>query len=102
MYVGSGHLAPVSGGVQDFVKVADCELSGMGFEGGEAVTEVGGGPVEGGAGEITYRGDGGAEISADLTIEGVQLGVTEEAELEGEVFADKESADDYNSAGLCS
>jgi hypothetical protein len=46
--------------------------------------------VEGGAGEVTYRGgDGGAESSAYLTFEGVKLGVAEEAELEGEVFADK-------------
>ena len=58
MYVGSGHLAPVSGGVQGFVEVADCELCGMGFEGGEAVAEVGGGSVKGGAGEAAYRGDG--------------------------------------------
>jgi hypothetical protein len=29
------------------------------------------------------------------------LGVGEEAELEGEVFADKEPTDDPDSAGLC-
>jgi hypothetical protein len=39
--------------------------------------------------EVTHRGDGGAECSADLAFEGVQLGVAEEAELEGEEFAYK-------------
>ena len=58
MYVGSGHVASIAGEVQDFVEVADSELCGMCFEGGEAIAEVGGGPVEGGAGEVTYRGDG--------------------------------------------
>jgi hypothetical protein len=57
--------------------------------------------VKGGAGEVTYRGDGGAECAADLSFEGVELGVGENAELEGEVLADKESTDDPNSAGLC-
>jgi hypothetical protein len=59
-----------------------------GFEGGEAVAEVGGRAVEGGAGEVTHRGDGGAECSADLSFEDVELGAAEEAELEGEVLAD--------------
>ena len=44
--------------------------------------------MEGGAGEVTHRGDGGAECSADLSVEDVQLVVAEEAELEGEVLAD--------------
>jgi hypothetical protein len=44
--------------------------------------------VEGGAGEVTHRGDGRAEYAADLCFEDVQLGVGEKAELEGEVFAD--------------
>jgi hypothetical protein len=57
--------------------------------------------VERGAGKVTYRGDGGAECAADLAFEGVELGVGREAELEGEVFADKESTDDEKSAGLC-
>jgi hypothetical protein len=35
-----------------------------------------------------------------LSFEGVELGVAEEAELEGEVFADKESTDDPDSTGL--
>ena len=74
-YVCSGHVASITMGVHDFVEVADCELHGMSLEGGEAVTEVGGGPVEGGAGEVTYRGDGEAESSAYLTFEGVLLGV---------------------------
>jgi hypothetical protein len=45
--------------------------------------------VKGGSREVTYRGDGGAVCAAYLTFEGVQLGVAEEAETEGEVFADK-------------
>jgi hypothetical protein len=44
--------------------------------------------VEGGAREVTHRGDGGAECPADLSFEDDQLGVSEEAELEGEVLAD--------------
>mgnify|MGYP003688155231 CR=1 FL=1 len=44
--------------------------------------------MEGGAGEVTYRGDGGAEGAADLAFEGVLLGVAEEAELEGKVFSE--------------
>jgi hypothetical protein len=35
-----------------------------------------------------------------LAVESVELGVAEEAELEGEVFADEESTDDPDSAGL--
>jgi hypothetical protein len=31
----------------------------------------------------------------------VQLGIAEEAELEGEVLADEEASDDADSAGLC-
>jgi hypothetical protein len=46
--------------------VADGELCGVGFERGEAVAKVGGGAVEGCAGEVTHRGDGGAEHSAYL------------------------------------
>jgi hypothetical protein len=57
--------------------------------------------VEGGAGEVTYRGDRRAECAACLSFEGVELGVGEEAELEGEAFADEESTDDPDSAGLC-
>jgi hypothetical protein len=75
-----GHVASVSGGVHDFVEVAYCELCGVGFEGGEAVAEVGGWAVEGCAREVAHRGDGGAESSADLAFEGAQLGVAEEAE----------------------
>jgi hypothetical protein len=33
----------------------------VGFKGREAISEVSGGAVEGGAGEVTHRGDGGAE-----------------------------------------
>jgi hypothetical protein len=43
--------------------------------------------VEGCAGEVAHRGDGGAECSTDLAFKGVHLGVVEEAELEGEVLA---------------
>jgi hypothetical protein len=56
--------------------------------------------VEGGAGEVTYRGDGGAECAAYLSFQSVELGVGEEAVLEGEVFADKEATDDPDSAGF--
>jgi hypothetical protein len=35
-----------------------------------------------------------------VAFEGVESGVVEEAELEGEVFADKEPTDDPDSAGL--
>jgi hypothetical protein len=41
VYVCSGRVAYIARGVRDFVEVADSELRGMGFEGGEAVTEVG-------------------------------------------------------------
>jgi hypothetical protein len=58
-------------GVHDFVEVTDCELYGVGFEGGEAVGEVRDRAVEGCAREVTHRGDGGAECSADLSIENV-------------------------------
>jgi hypothetical protein len=73
----------------------------VGFEGGEAVAEVGERAVEGDSGKVTYRGDGGAEWAADLSFESVELGVGEEAELEGQVFSDEESTDDPDSAGLC-
>jgi hypothetical protein len=36
----SGHVASIPRVVHDFMEVADCELCGMGFEGGEAVAEV--------------------------------------------------------------
>jgi hypothetical protein len=36
-----------------------------------------------------------------LALEGVELEIAEEAELEGEVFADKEASNDAESAGLC-
>jgi hypothetical protein len=80
--------------------VANNELCGVGFEGGETVAEVCGRAVEGGAGEVTHRGDGGAECAAYLPFDGVELGVGEAAELEGEVFADKEPTDDPDSAGF--
>jgi hypothetical protein len=67
----SGNVAYVSGGVHDFVEVAYCKLCGMGFEGGEAVAEVGGRAVEGCAGEVTHRGDSGVDCSADLAAEDV-------------------------------
>jgi hypothetical protein len=35
-----------------------------------------------------------------MAFEGVELGVGEEAELEGEVFADEETTGDPDSAGL--
>jgi hypothetical protein len=79
----SGSVPYVAGVVHDFVQVAHCELCGVGSEEGEAVADVRGGAVKGCAGEVTYRGDGGAEGSADLSVEDVQLGVAEEAELEG-------------------
>jgi hypothetical protein len=56
--------------------------------------------MEGGAGKVTYGGDGGAECAADLPFESAELGIGEEAELEGEMFADEESTDDPDSAGL--
>jgi hypothetical protein len=65
----------------DFVKVTDCELCGVGFKGRESISKVGGGAVEGGAGKVTDRGDGGAECLADLSFEDVQLEVAEEDEL---------------------
>jgi hypothetical protein len=80
--------------------VAYYELCGVGFEGGKAVAEVGGGTVEDCAREVTHRGDGGAECSADLAVEDVEQGIAEEAEFEGEVLADEEAANDSYSAGL--
>jgi hypothetical protein len=73
------HVAYVSGGIHYFVKMADGELSGVGFEGGEAVAEIISGAVEGCAGLVTHQGDGGAEGFADLAFQVVQLGVAEEA-----------------------
>jgi hypothetical protein len=58
----------------------------VGFEEGEVVAEVRSGAVEAWAGEVTHRGDGRAECLADLALEGVELGIVEEAELEGEVL----------------
>jgi hypothetical protein len=81
--------------------VADGKLSGVGFEGGKAVAKFKGGSVEGCAGEVTHRGDGGAECSTNLPFQEVELGVVEEAEVEGEVLADEEASDDAESAGLC-
>ena len=57
--------------------------------------------MEGGAGKVTSRGAGGAACAADLSFESVELGVGEEAELEGEMLSDEESTDDPDSAGLC-
>jgi hypothetical protein len=94
-------VASVARGVHELVEVADSELCGVGFEGGEAVAEVGGGALEGCAGEIAHRGDGRAECPTDLSFEVVQLGVAKEAELMGEVLADEDAADDAYSAGLC-
>ena len=56
--------------------------------------------MEGGAGEVTYRGDGGAECAAYLAFHGVELGVGEKAELEREVFTDNEATDHPDFAGL--
>jgi hypothetical protein len=72
----------------------------MGFEGGEAVAEVGCGAVEGCAGEVAHRGHGGAECPADLAFR-LELGVAKEAELKGEVLAYEEAADDSYFAGSC-
>jgi hypothetical protein len=63
--------------------VADNELCGVGFEGGEAVAKFIAGSVEGCAGEVTHRGDGGAKCSAYLPFDDVQLGIVEEAGMEG-------------------
>jgi hypothetical protein len=98
--VWSGHVSSTAVGVHDFVYVTYCELCGMGFEGAEAIAEVSGGAVEGRAGEITHRGDGGAECPADLAFKDVELGIAEEAELEGEVLANEEAEEDAYSAGL--
>jgi hypothetical protein len=65
----------------------------VGFEGGKAVAEVGSGAVEGSAGEVTHRGDGIAECPANLALPDVELGIAEDAELEGEVFPNEESSD---------
>ena len=34
----SSHVASIARGVHDFVEVADCELCGVGFKGGETVS----------------------------------------------------------------
>jgi hypothetical protein len=73
----------------------------VGFEGGETVAKVGCGPVEGCAREVWHRRDGGAKSPVELALEGVQMGIAEETELEGEVRANKESSNDADSAGLC-
>jgi hypothetical protein len=65
----------------------------VGFEGGEAVAEVGRGAVEGCAEEVTHRGDGGAKSPADFALEDVELRVAASAELEGEKLAYDESYD---------
>jgi hypothetical protein len=55
------HVASVARGVHNFVSVTDCELCRVGFEGGEAVAEVGCGTVEGCSGEVTPRANRSAE-----------------------------------------
>jgi hypothetical protein len=97
----SCHVAYLAMGVHEFMQVTYCELCCVGFDGGEAVAKVGCGAVNGCAGEVTCRGDGGAECPADLALEGVELGVVEEAERESEVLTDEESSNDADSAGLC-
>jgi hypothetical protein len=72
----------------------------VGFERGEAVAEIESGAVEGCAGEVTHRGDGRVECPAYLTLEDVELGIAEEAELEGEVLPNEESLDNAYSVGL--
>jgi hypothetical protein len=57
--------------------------------------------VEGCALEATHRRDSGAESPADLALEGVELGVAEETELEGEMLANENSSYDTDSAVLC-
>jgi hypothetical protein len=79
----------------------DGELGILGFKGGEAVAEIGCGAVKGCAGEVIHRGDGGAERPSSLALEDVELGVSEKAELEGELRTDDESTNDAESAGLC-
>jgi hypothetical protein len=75
-------------GVHNFVSVCftDCEWCCVGFEGGEAVTEVGCGAMEGSAVEVTHRVDGKAECPAYLVLEDVEVVIAKEAEMEGEVF----------------
>jgi uncharacterized metal-binding protein len=70
------------------------------FEGGEAVADVGSGAVDGCAGEVVHRGDGRAECQADLALEGVELGIAKEADLEGEELPNEKSSDDSYSVGL--
>jgi hypothetical protein len=79
------------------MKVAYCEFCSVSFEGEEAVAEVGCGAVEGCAGEVTHQGDGGAECPNDLALEGVEFGVVEQTELEGEELANEESSNDADS-----
>jgi hypothetical protein len=57
--------------------VTNCELCRAGFEEKETVAEVGCGAVEGCAGEVTNRGDGGAECPSDLALKDVELGALE-------------------------
>jgi uncharacterized phosphosugar-binding protein len=73
----------------------------VGFEGGETITEFGCGAVEGCTREVTYRGGGRAECPAELALEDVELGIVEEAGLEGEMLPNDESSDDADSVGLC-
>jgi hypothetical protein len=75
--------------------MTDSELCNVGFEGGEP---VGCRAVEGCAGEVAHRGDGGAECPEDLELEDVELGIAKEAELEDEVLVDEESSGDAYSA----
>jgi hypothetical protein len=56
--------------------------------------------VKGCAGEITFLCDSEAERSPDLTLEGAELGVAEETELEGEVLTNEEASGDLDFAGL--
>jgi hypothetical protein len=79
--------------------VADGELCRVGFEGGKAVAEVRGGAVEGcGRGHAPRRRRSGG--LSRLSVQDVQSGVAEEAELGGEVLGDEETADDSYFAGL--
>jgi hypothetical protein len=77
------------------------EFCCAGFEGGKAISKIGCAAVKGSAEEVTHRGEGGAKCPADLALEGVELGIAEETELESEVFPNEVSADDAYSVGLC-
>jgi hypothetical protein len=73
----------------------------VGFDGGEAVTEVGCGAVEGCAGKVMHQENDGAEYPAYLALKDVELGIAVEAEMEVEKLPNEESSDDPYSAGLC-